>query len=40
MNVLLGPALTAVWLAGLVVWTARHLGRRLDDTLTAAQGTS
>jgi hypothetical protein len=28
MNVLLGAALTAVWLAGLVVWSARKLGRR------------
>jgi hypothetical protein len=32
MNVLLGAGLTAVWLAGLVVWTARRLGRRVASS--------
>jgi hypothetical protein len=27
MNLLLGAGLTAIWLGGLVVWTARRLGR-------------
>jgi hypothetical protein len=27
MNVLLGAALTAIWLAGLVVWSSLQLGR-------------
>jgi hypothetical protein len=40
MNVLLGAALTAVWLAGLVVWTARQLSRRRSDGRTAAAATS
>lgn len=26
MNLLLGAALVAIWLGGLVVWTARRLG--------------
>lgn len=40
MNVLLGAALTAAWLAGLVVWAARQLGRQRRDTQTAATAAS
>jgi hypothetical protein len=40
MNLLLGAALTAAWLAGLVVWAARQLGRQRRDTQTAATAAS
>jgi hypothetical protein len=40
MNVQLGAALTAIWLAGVVVWTARRLGRRSAEKLTAPAATA
>jgi hypothetical protein len=40
MNVLLGAALTAAWLAGLVVWIAHKLSRRRREGRPAAAVTS